>query len=194
MDEDGPKRLRADAAQNADRLLAAAVRAGLGEGRPVPMARIAADAGVGIGTLYRRFPNREALLEAMQQRAAGILIEVAQDALAEGGTGLDAIGRFLRRSFEHRDELVLPLHGAPAFDGPETVALRERLRTALAALVERGHDDGSVRSDVTAGTVVRFGAMLAQPMTAVQGWAELAEEQRRIFLLGIAARREDPSR
>src|SRR4051794_10349874 len=67
-------RLRKDAAQNAERLVAAAVRAGLGADKSVPMAQIAAEAGVGIGTLYRRYPNREALLEAMEVHAHRVLI------------------------------------------------------------------------------------------------------------------------
>jgi AcrR family transcriptional regulator len=54
--------LRSDALANQERVLAAAVTAVLREGQQVPMAIIAAEAGVGIGTLYRRYPNREALL------------------------------------------------------------------------------------------------------------------------------------
>ena len=49
-----------------------------------------------------------------------------------------------------------------------------------------GHADGSVRSEVDAGTVVRFGAMLAQPMPNVSDWPRAAEEQRAIFLRGIS--------
>lgn len=187
-DEDAhaPRRLRADAAQNADRLLAAAIRSGLGEGKHVPLEQIAAEAGVGIGTLYRRFPNRAALLEAMEVRAYHLLIAEAEGALRDGATGLEAIGHYLRRTFEHRDELVLPLHGAPLTEDSESAALRDRLKGLLSAMVDRGHDDGSVRPEVTPWTVVRFGSMLAQPMTSVAGWAEAAEDQRRVFLRGIA--------
>ena len=189
MDEHprAPRKLRADAARNADRLLAAAVRAGLGEGKQVPLEQVAAEAGVGIGTLYRRFPSRAALVEALEVRAYGILLEEAEDALGDGTTGLAAIEQFLRRTFEHRDELVLPLHGAPLSEGSESAAMRDRLKTVIGAIIARGHDDGSVRPEVTGWTVVQFGALLAQPMTSVTGWAESAEEQRRVFLRGIAA-------
>ena len=54
------RRVRSDAQANRERVLAAAVTAVLREGRQVPMGTIAADAGVGIGTLYRRYPNRKA--------------------------------------------------------------------------------------------------------------------------------------
>src|ERR1700691_5154145 len=98
---------RGDAAANAERVLAAAIRAGLNEGRHVPLARIAAEAGVGVGTLYRRYPNREALLEALQVGAYGILADLAAQALATAATGLEAVEQFLVGSYAVRDQLVL---------------------------------------------------------------------------------------
>lgn len=188
MPTDQPRKLRSDAAENAERVMAAAVRAGLGEGRNVPLAQIAADAGVGIGTLYRRYPNRAALMEALQARAYRLILAEAEDALASGVSGLDAIDRYLRQSFEHRDELVLPLHGAPRTEGTESAQVRDRLKAVMGAIIARGHADGSLRPDVTGWTVVRFGAMLAQPMSNVAGWAESAAEQRAVFIRGIANR------
>jgi AcrR family transcriptional regulator len=186
MSPDQPRKLRKDAAQNAERVIAAAIRAGLAEGKFVPLAQIAADAGVGVGTLYRRYPNREALLEAMAVRAYRLILAEAEDALASGETGLDAIGRFLRQTFVHRDELVLPLHGAP-MTGTESAELRRRMQQTMGAILERGHADGTVRRDVDAGIVVRFGAMLAQQMSNVPNWEAAAAQQRTVFLRGIAA-------
>jgi AcrR family transcriptional regulator len=186
MSPDQPRKLRSDAAENAERVLAAAVRAGLGEGRNVPLAQIAADAGVGVGTLYRRYPNRAALMEALQVRAYRLLLAEADDALTAGTSGLDSVDRFLRQTFVHRDDLVLPLHGAPRTEGTESARLRDQLRVTMAAIVQRGHDDGSLRPEVTGWTVVRFGAMLAQPMSSVAGWAESAAEQRTVFIRGIS--------
>jgi len=186
MLSDQPKKLRSDAMVNAERVLAAAIRSGLAEGKNIPLAQIAADAGVGIGTLYRRYPNREALLEALQERAYRILIAEAVDALASASSGLDSVDRYLRQSFEHRDELVLPLHGAPRSENTESARLRDELKRLIAKIIDRGHSDGSLRPEVTGLTVVRFGAMLAQPMSNVQGWTESAAEQRSVFLRGIA--------
>ena len=186
MPPDPPKKLRRDAAENAERVIAAATRAGLAEGKHVPLAQIAADAGVGVGTLYRRYPNREALLEAMAVRAYRLILAEAEDALASGETGLDAIGRFLRQTFVHRDELVLPMHGAPISEGTESAELRRRMQQTMRAIVARGHDDGTVRPEIDGGVVVRFGAMLAQPMSNVPGWEATAAEQRAVFLRGIA--------
>jgi len=186
MSSDQPKKLRSDAMVNAERIMAAAIRSGLAEGKNVPLAQIAADAGVGVGTLYRRYPNRAALLEALQERAYRILIAETVDALAAGSSGLDSVDRYLRQSFEHRDELVLPLHGAPRSENTESARLRDELKRLIAEMIDRGHTDGTLRPEITGLTVVRFGAMLAQPMSSVQGWAESAAEQRSVFLRGIA--------
>jgi AcrR family transcriptional regulator len=177
--------LRSDAAANAERVLAAAIRSGLNEGRHVPLAQIAREAGVGVGTLYRRYPNREALLEALQVRAYGILTDLAEQALASASTGIEAVERFLTASYAVRDQLVLPLHGAPWSASPESARGRGRIRELMTAIVRRGHEDGTIRPDVTAWTVVRFGAMLAQPMPTGPEDPN-AEEQRRIFLRGIS--------
>jgi AcrR family transcriptional regulator len=181
-----PRKLRRDAAENAERLLAAAVRAGLAEGRFVPLETVAAEAGVGIATLYRRYPNREALLEALAVRAYHLILAEAEDALTAGETGHDAVRRFLEQTFVHRDQLVLPLHGAPLSEGTESAELRARMQRTMAAIVGRGHRDGTVRRDVDAGTVVRFGAMLAHPMPNVADWPAAAADQRAVFLRGIA--------
>ena len=186
--EPAPRPLRSDAAANAERVLAAAIRTGLNEGRHVPLAEIAKEAGVGVGTLYRRYPNREALLEALEVRSYGLLIGLAEQALAHAGTGLAAVEQFLTTSYAVRDQLVLPLHGAPWTAGAESARARFRMRELMTQIVRRGHEDGTIRADVTAWTVVRFGSMLAQPMPASPaepGDDENAGQQRRIFLRGI---------
>ena len=184
--EAAPRPLRSDAAANAERVLAAAIRSGFNEGRHVPLAQIAKEAGVGVGTLYRRYPNREALLEALQVRAYGILIGLAEQALASAATGLEAVEQFLTTSYAVRDQLVLPLHGAPWTVDPESARGRFRMRELMTEIVGRGHRDGTIRADVTAWTVVSFGAMLAQPMPSGPRQDEAAAEQRRIFLRGIS--------
>ena len=52
----------------------------------------------------------------------------------------------------HRDELVLPLHGAQMTEGTESARLRGRMRETMTAIVERGHRDGTVRADVQGET------------------------------------------
>ena len=70
--------VRRDAILNREKVLTIAARM-IGErGDNVPMAEIAASAGVGVGTLYRSFPNRTALVQALQERAYELLLEVLE--------------------------------------------------------------------------------------------------------------------
>ena len=76
---DGP-RLRSDAAANRERILAAATIAVRRDGETVPMATIADEAGVGIGTLYRHYPTRPALLTALTFRSFQLVLRHARAA------------------------------------------------------------------------------------------------------------------
>src|SRR3954465_818392 len=73
--------LRADAQRNRDKLLAAATAAFAEEGEAVALETVAARAGVGIGTLYRHFPNRDALVVAAYQHEVDALCAAAADLL-----------------------------------------------------------------------------------------------------------------
>ena len=183
----GGRRLRRDALANQERVLAAAVSVMLREGRAVPMATIAAEAGVGVGTLYRRYATREALLEALTERSFRMVLAAAEEAVARGGSAPDALDRFLDRTIEHRAELVLPLHGGPPELSPAARGLEGQVHRAIDRLLERGRVEGSIHADVTTNDVVIFGAMLAQPLSNASGWDATARRQQHLFLRGVLA-------
>jgi len=188
------RRLRRDALANQERVLAAAVTTMLRHGQNVPMATIAAEAGVGVATLYRRYATREALLEALTERSFRLVLEVAVEAASHAGSGLEAVSWFLDRTLEHRAELVLPLHGGPTDLPAGTVVVRAAVHRALGLLLARGREDGSVRADVTPADVVVFGAMIAQPLAP--GWERAARRQKALFLRGLSpplAKAPDPT-
>ncbi len=187
----GGRALRRDALANRERVLAAAVTTMLRHGLQVPMATIAAEAGVGVGTLYRRYATREALLEALTERSFRLVLAVAQEAAEKGGSGLEGIGWFLDRTIDHRAQLVLPLHGGPGQLSPRAAAVRADVHSALALLLARGSADHTVRDDVTTGDVVIFGALLSQPLST--GWERLARRQKTLFLRGLAPDVAHPS-
>src|ERR1700753_3184316 len=90
-----PRGPRSDAARNQQTLVRAATAAVPREGPRVPRATIAADAGVGIATLYRHFPNREDLLGYLTHASFEQVLANAQAAAGGGLTGADALGRVI---------------------------------------------------------------------------------------------------
>jgi AcrR family transcriptional regulator len=111
--------LRKDAAQHREQLLAAAVQVFNERGLDASVTEIARAAGVGIGTLYRRFPTKDALVDALIREILSATIEMAHDALtAPGGTGLElfleastayqaAHAGYLRRLWNTDHEMVM---------------------------------------------------------------------------------------
>src|SRR3984893_580421 len=107
-----PRRPRRDAELNRERVLDAAASLMLREGRHVPLAEIAAEAGVGVGTLYRSYADREALLHALEYRAYRLLNQILDEVDSRDLLGLEALREFLSHSLAIGDQLILPLHGA----------------------------------------------------------------------------------
>jgi AcrR family transcriptional regulator len=178
-----PRRpLRKDAEANRERLLAAAVTTLLRHGSGATLAQIAEEAGVGIGTLYRRYPSRENMLEALQLRAFGLVIDLVKEIESEDLLGIDAVRTFLERTVDHGSQLVMPAHGVPLSPSAQIHRLRGELHGRIAAMVERGVRDGSVRPDLTAHDVVTFGSLIALPQPGVENWSELMTRQIDLFL------------
>lgn len=182
---DGP-RLRRDAEVNRERVLAAAAVAVRRDGDKVPLATIAADAGVGIGTLYRHYPTREALLAALTDRSLRLVLDLAVRVAEVDGPALGSVRRFLDGTIAHWDQLVLPLHGGPADLDDSMKALRAEIRRTLEKILARGRSDGSIRRDVTAVDIILMGAMLAQPLPHVPDWKKVARRQMAVYLDGLS--------
>jgi AcrR family transcriptional regulator len=178
--------LRRDAATNRDRVLVAAAAAVRREGAGVPLATIAADAGVGVATLYRRYASREALLAALTQRSFRLVLDAAYDAAESNDTAIDCLRDFIDRTIDHGAHLVLPLHGGPVPLDQETIDLRTEVRNTIEHVLHRGRQDGSIRPDVTALDIIVFGALLAQPLPHVSDWKLTARRIAAIHFDGLA--------
>jgi AcrR family transcriptional regulator len=178
-----PRRpLRKDAVANRERLLAAAVTTLLRHGSGATLSQIAEAAGVGIGTLYRRYPTREDLLKALQLRAFELVIDLVKEIEAHDLGGIDALRMFLERTVEHGSQLVMPAHGVPLSPSAEIHERRGELHGRIAAMVERGVRDGSVRLDLTMQDVVVFGSLIAVPPPGAGDWPAVAGRQIDLFL------------
>jgi AcrR family transcriptional regulator len=181
-----PRRPRRDAEANRERLLAAAVSAMLREGRSVPLAAIAAEAGVGVGTLYRKYPDRQALMHALEHRAYDLLVRVLEEIEELECPGRRAIGEYLTRCLEVRDQLVLPLRGAPPLMTAEAVRARRTINRMLDAFLARGRSDGTIRAGVNATDVIVFTTLITQSPPYGPDWRLPADRQIAIFLGALA--------
>jgi AcrR family transcriptional regulator len=180
-----PREQRSDAARNHEALVHAATAAVHREGTRVTMSSIAADAGVGIGTLYRHFRTREDLLNYLTCRSFEQVLANVQAAEGEGTTASDALRRFIEAAIAQRNELVLPLHGGPPVTAPETLAVRDQVHRAVQRIIERGRTDGTVSQDTSPRDVVVFGAMLAQPRQPDPEWDATCRRLLATFLNGL---------
>jgi AcrR family transcriptional regulator len=185
--EPRPRERRSDAARNHEALVRAGVAAVHREGVHVPMATIAAEAGVGIGTLYRHFPAREDLLNFLVHRSFEQVLSNAQAADREGVTASDALRLFIEAAIAQRNGLVLPLHGGPPVTVPETLAVRDQVHHVVQGIIERGRTDGTISQDVTPRDVITFGAMLAQPRQPDPEWDGTCRRLLVTYLAGLGA-------
>ncbi|GAA0407551.1 TetR/AcrR family transcriptional regulator [Microbispora corallina] len=148
--------LRADARRNRDRLLESAVRAFSQEGPDVTLDAIAKDAGVGIGTLYRHFPTREALVEAAYRNELDRLCD-AVPGLLEAAPPDRATRAWMDRFVDYmttKRGMADALRAVIASGGNPYAHSRDRLVGAIATLLEAGAAAGAVRRDVEPGDVL----------------------------------------
>jgi AcrR family transcriptional regulator len=146
--------LRADAARNRAKVLEAANEAFAAEGPGVALDEIARRAGVGAGTVYRHFPTKEALLQAVVSDRLHSLAAEAEARLAAPGTdpGEAFFGYFIEiiESGLEKADLTEALTAAGAGVGAETLAAGARLMAGLGTLLHRAQQAGNVRTDVSA--------------------------------------------
>ena len=160
--------LRADARRNRERVLTAAREAFAESGYGVPLDAIATRAGVGPGTVYRHFPTKEALFEAVTVARVRELVVIAEAGVeaADPGAALDALlGRIAEEAVAKRD-----LPDALGGVGEAAVAVaRTELHGALDRLLARARAAGAVRAGIGAAELL---ALLKGLLQAVQDSAD----------------------
>ncbi|GIF66533.1 TetR family transcriptional regulator [Asanoa ishikariensis] len=141
--------MRADARANHDRLLAVAADAFAREGTDASLKAIAREAGVGIGTLYRRFPTREALIEAVYRNEVERLCAAAPELLATAPPAV-ALTAWMERfvDFMAAKRGMGEALRAVLLSADDRSQTRAQLRGALATLLEAGEAEGVVRAGV----------------------------------------------
>jgi AcrR family transcriptional regulator len=157
--------LRADARRNRERILGAARDLFVEEGPDAPLEAVAARAGVGIATLYRRFPDRSALMRAVVGDVLERVAEEARLALAEEPDPFAALARYLHRALDLRVSAVVPaLIGRISLVDEEIAPLREMSAQRMEMLIARAQAAGALRPDVSFGDIGPLLVRLARPL------------------------------
>ncbi len=152
----GERPMRADAQRNREQLLAAAVAAFSADAAEVTLESVAKDAGVGIGTLYRHFPSREALVDAAYRSELARLCDSVPGLLAAMPadkamrTWMDLFIEYMTTKQGMSDALRMVI----ASGGNPFAESRSRLLAAFSALLRGGAADGTMRADLDPADVL----------------------------------------
>ncbi len=159
IDEDDAARpMRADARRNYERLVAAARTVFAQEGGGASMEAIAKEAGVGVGTLYRHFPKRIDVVEAVYREDVDELVTVAQSVIADQEpwpalvAWLEAFVRYARGKKRFLNELHEAFEKNPELQ----VASRERIVGAVGIVLSPAQEAGVVRTDIDAADLMQL--------------------------------------
>jgi AcrR family transcriptional regulator len=157
-------RPRADALRNRERIVTAAREMFVEHGPEVPLDEIARRAGVGNATVYRNFPDRDALVREVVCSVMDRTSEAAEQALAETGDAFEALERFVHVAADERISALCPMVSS-TFDKnhPDLEAARERLEQVVEEFMDRAKAAGQLRPDVGVGDVMLAVAQLSRP-------------------------------
>ncbi|WP_353944403.1 TetR/AcrR family transcriptional regulator [Streptomyces sp. HUAS MG91] len=185
----GARPLRADARRNYERLLTTARTAFAEHGTGASLEDVARGAGVGIGTLYRHFPNRYALLSAVFEEAVTELLDRSR-ALLDAPQPCSALVVWLRDIITHASE-YRGLSGALMSASQDASSALARcsvpMREAGQALLSRAQESGAVRRDVSITDLLQLTNAIALAAEETPSDPDLADRLLRLTLRGITA-------
>lgn len=191
-----PTDLRSDSRRNRLRLVAAARELVAEKGMDVTAAEIAARAEVGVGTLYRRFISKEALIRDILADGIDEVQSAADSALSEpdAWSGLSTFFTFFSKIQVDNQGIAEYVSSASGIPSEEMCRYNGRLRERLQELVQRAHRDGSLRADVTWEDIVILSraSVAASECLGVQALPEQWRRSCAIILEGMRARGGDP--
>ncbi len=180
--ETAERHLRADAQRNRERILEAATTLMATHGIDVPIDEIAALAQVGVGTVYRNFPTKGALFEALLMARLQPLVVAARSAAGSGDPG-DAFVTFVRRLSDEFADFKALADAMAAAGIDLSIAKHEisgELIAAVSELLERAQRAGRIRPDVTISDV---SAMMAGLSHSDPSFMDPPQRQRCVALV-----------
>ncbi|MER5385115.1 helix-turn-helix domain-containing protein [Streptomyces sp. NPDC002688] len=179
--------MRADARRNYERLLSEARSAFAEHGTDASLEDVARRAGVGIGTLYRHFPNRRALMSAVFEEAVSDLLARSRE-LLEAPQPCTALVDWLREIITHASEyrgLARALMSASRDDGSHLARCSGPMREAGSALLLRAQEAGAVRPDVSIGDLLQLTNAIALAAEETPDDPALADRLLSLTLRGL---------
>lgn len=187
-----PRPMRADARRNYERVLAEARSAFAEHGTDASLEDVARRAGVGIGTLYRHFPNRHALMNAVFQEALADLLDRSRE-LAGSDRPCHALVAWLRALITHAGEyrgLARALMSASHDASSALTQCSSGLRTAGELLLVRAQVSGAVRADTSIDDLMQLTNAIALAAEQTPDDPELADRLLTLTLSGLKNLRE----
>lgn len=165
-----PRPLRRDAELNRQRILVAAKEVFAERGLEATLDEIAKHAGLGVGTVYRRFPNKEALIDALFEEGFAQILELTEQALAnpdawEGLVGLlTNMAEVQAADFGLRDVMLSETYGRDRI-----AQMRDRIKPMMERLVERAQEQGRLRADFRATDIMAVQLMISATVEFTHG-------------------------
>jgi AcrR family transcriptional regulator len=177
--------MRADARRNHAALLDVARDLFVERGPDVALDDIARRAGVGIGTLYRRFPDRRALMAAVVLTALERTADAAEQAARTEPDAFRALAAYMHTVIDLRTPAVIPIVlGHLDLESPPINSARERSAAGIQHLIDTAHRAGSLRTDVTFADIGLMLVRIARPLPGpMQPDLQAALAHRHIDLL-----------
>lgn len=178
--------LRADAARNRERILTSARELFADTGRTVQMEELAQHAGVGVGTVYRHFPTKEALVDAIATRRWEEVLQHMDADCMPHADSFAAMERLLRHAGEiqERDRCFCDVVEQVTGEAKPSGEAFERVDARLGELLERGRAAGALRDDITCERMHGVFCGLAAVVRSGQDWRPYVE----IVLDGLRGR------
>jgi AcrR family transcriptional regulator len=190
--EKASRKPRADSLRNRDRLLVAARDVFTAGGPDASLESVARVAGVGIGTLYRHFPTREALFQAVYRREVDQLVELAVKLAAEGPP-MEALRRWLHAQIgvvATKKGMLAALNPAAGSASELYADSAQRLGRSVSDLMAAAIAAGAIRDDIAPEDVMR--ALIGMCYMREQpGWQDKVIQLMDVFLDGLRLRRDE---
>ena len=185
--------MRADALKNRELVLEVARKVFATEGLDVPIDEIAKRAGVGVGTIYRHFPNKEALFEAIVIGALDTLLEETKHLHAEEEAEaalVQYLHRYLAAGASKRDFLAaLSRTGLGSEVSTIFKKRMKSIRESLSVVLKRAQGAGAIRKDVSVEELIALLHGVSAAMSSYSGPAERRSLLSEVLLDGLRTRR-----